>query len=659
MRLRNYLLGALGLLGVLIAFAPDPVAPQIIGSGIMGSEKAGSAPATCADNSYGWSGAQADTSFTVPANCTLMAGFVWGQGGTGTTGTVGQGGNGGGSGAMEQAGNPGMIPNAISVTPGSTLHICITASSTIVSTVAGCATGQLILANGASGNTAGSTTGAVCTAGACVATAGANGGVSATGSYGGAGGAGAPGTRVTVRAGGITTAADYGGGGGGGSSGLATTTPAAATTSGRAGGAGGSGTGGGTGGGSSGSHPGHDATAGSGGGGQGGYGSNGNTSGAGGAGATFNDLLLTTSSASGTVSSGSYINGGGGGGGSGGAGSGYAVAIGGAGGGCGGGGGGSGGNITSGGTNAGGGAGGPGCVYLAFTDTNVPTNYDIGDLYVPGNVEFYIGGDCYRKLGTYNIASVWDTTTSADVATVQCVNGVISTTGGSTWTWATVQANCLTTQCLIHLLYDQSASGRCTGVACTFTGNGGVTPTTSANPYFVYANGSTCNGQAAGGFCIEAPAATQYAYAQLGTPTQAQPINVACVMSDATGTRDVLAAASPNYLTWGLGGTGFQGFHYAGTTYVSTSNSTSANHLAALFSSVNGASSYLQLNNGTVVTTTPGATGYGASEYLFVPGQTIMSTVQACFSTTDVVWDATSAGNMYGVWKAHFGGGMP
>ena len=344
----------------LVLCASSWASPMLTGGGSASVSTA--APASCGNNSYGWSGTQTDTAFTIPANCTLMTGFALGAGAAGLTGTVGQGANGGGSGAIT-----GMV-GAASVTGGTTIYVNISASTTCLSSGTGCSGTVYLLANAASGNTAGSTSGAACGTTACTEVAGANGGVSATGSYGGAGGAGAPCAEGTSspKAGGITTASDYGAGGGGGACGDRATTPAAATTSGHAGGLGFAGTGAGTGGGSSGSHPGHDATANSGGGGQGGYGSNGNNSGNGGAGALYAGLYTTTASATGTVASSTPIDGGGGGGASGGASSGSAIAIGGAGGGCGSGGGGSGGNITSGGSNAGGGAGGPGCVFVSF-----------------------------------------------------------------------------------------------------------------------------------------------------------------------------------------------------------------------------------------------------------------------------------------------------
>ncbi len=384
------------------------------------------APTNCANNSYGWSGVQTNTTFTVPANCSLMAGAAWGGGGTGVTGTLAQGGNGGGSGGFVQAGTPGVQTDGMAVTAGTTLYVNIGASTTCISTGSSCTGTIFIEANAASGNTGGSNTGAQCDSTLCNELAGANGGVAGTASFGAGGGAAAPGSLGVAKAGGVSTAADYGGGGAGGSNGASATTPAAATTTGHAGGSGGGASGGGTGG-STGTHAGGNGTAGTGGGGGGGYGSAGNTSGAGGTGALYNGAFETTASAAGTVASSTYLDGGGGGGGSGGAAASDAVAAGGAGGGCGGGGGGSGANPTTLGTNGGGGAGAAGCIYVAFTGAlsgsitlasyTAPSCYD-STSYISSFTQANFTGGLSVGVGTNLLAISNNTTTYPSAVTL-------------------------------------------------------------------------------------------------------------------------------------------------------------------------------------------------------------------------------------------------
>jgi hypothetical protein len=415
--------------------------------------KAPSGGGSCTTVAYGWSGTQADTSFTVPANCPYMIMSAWGSGAAGTTGAVGQGGNGGASGEF--------VSSGIAVTPGATVYINVGAEGgvTCISTATGCTGTVYVKANAASGTTAGAIAGSSCSGVPCaISAAGTAGRVSTSTSLAGAGGSGAPGSNGLGLLGGATGAAQYGGAGGGGSNGSLATTPTAATNTTRAGGQGGDGTGAGTAG-TTGTHTGGNGTAGSGGGGGGGYGSSSvSSSGPGGNGAVYNGAYLTTASTTGTAASGTYLDGGGGGGGSGGVQSGGVSGAGGAGGGCGAGGGGGGGVATSG-TGGAAGAAATGCVFAQFSAT--PTYRGPAEIY--GAAVAYYGTRCYSVVSVGNIVDVVDTATGTVGTRLKCgfggtISEVVSSTactfvGGNT---CSPLATTCATSCDVSTLYNQS-----------------------------------------------------------------------------------------------------------------------------------------------------------------------------------------------------------
>ena len=281
----------------------------------------------------------------------------------------------------------------------------------------------------------------------------------------------------------------------------------------------------------------------------------------------------------------------------------------------------------------------------------------IGDLSVPGTPLGYWGGDCYTRTGTYNIIDVYDNTSSAVVATVECSSGAYAVTGGSTWTISQVQTNCaVVTRCLSAYTYDQIGSNRCgTSQTC------GMWPVSDDvatwAPALVYTNGTTCGGANANQFCfLYASAGTSGMYTQYNTPTVAQPINFACVGQYTGGVHNII---SNNAQTVQISDNTNM-YAYAGSSFVSGGTLSTTNWSIQFATFDNAGSPRTQLNNGSPVTTSQGSTGLSNTDQLSMgyPDSWI-SSIGACFATTGADFGATAVANMYSTWKSHWGGGLP
>jgi hypothetical protein len=289
----------------------------------------------------------------------------------------------------------------------------------------------------------------------------------------------------------------------------------------------------------------------------------------------------------------------------------------------------------------------------------------VGNLTIAPTIIGYWGVHCYKKSYTGNVADVYSVANSTVEATLTCSNGVIGATAdnSSGWTLATVKSTCTSTSaCLATTVYDQSGANFCNGAACNMLG----ATTAPEAPALVYGNGtSSCGASSSflssGNFCL------YYSGDQTLRPNNGnwqtvvgQPVTYACVgmQTSNSGQADVFADGGGVSLSW-QSTTTVQA--YAGTSESVTSTS---NAWHGMFMSADGASSLLQVDNGTANTSTQGTaslTTFDAPAMGSVAGGGSYFTgyLAECFLGMTSPLTTSNDSTILANWASYWGGGIP